>query len=78
MIALDADLSWTTFDPLTKMRQTKRQIHLNEFKSGQATEVFPSDSQLVGDMMQSLADGKRIMVAANSKLRIDRLAEAID
>ena len=29
-------------------------------------------------MMQALADGKRIMVAANSKLRIDRLAEAID
>jgi hypothetical protein len=79
VIAMDADLDWPTLDTLTKMRSLETPITIitNDYREHRVINFYVSDKHLVDDMMESLKDGKRLMVVGNSKARINDLTEAI-
>jgi hypothetical protein len=83
VVALDADLDWLTFETLTKIdgcgANGAKQCHLfiNEWPSDAKIEVYTSYHHLVGELMNSLADGKRVFVTSNSKGLVERLTESV-
>jgi hypothetical protein len=79
VIAMDADLHYPTLDTLTKMRSPETPITIitNEHREHRSIDLYVSDKHLVDDMMESLRDGKRLMVVGNKKARINDLTEAI-
>jgi hypothetical protein len=52
-------------------------VLLNEHKATRKLMLFNSEGHLTSDLMDSIADGKRVFVTSNSKRRIDYLYEAI-
>ncbi|WP_461327100.1 hypothetical protein [Bradyrhizobium barranii] len=85
MIALDADLSWLTFETLTKMRNERpahspppaaprlTHIILNDHPVDKTIAIFQSESHLLADLKQAIDNKKRVFVTSNSKRRIDNL-----
>lgn len=84
IVALDADLGFTTFATLTRLANpessaTLRPGHvvINRHRRAGRIQVFDDRSHLIADLLRSLRDGKRVFVASNARGRIDALAEAI-
>lgn len=87
VVALDADLGWTSYLTLVEMRgittpTTAKQnllwLIINEYTPPNSPiEIYSSKSDLIGRMMMDVADGKKLFVAANSKRLIERLHAAI-
>lgn len=82
IIALDADLSWLSFETLTKLaakedNERKSYVILNEFKTPKRMTFFESDGHLLEDLIVSMRDGKRIFVTSNSRRHVNMIDEAI-
>jgi hypothetical protein len=84
VIALDADLGWLSFETLSKLAQSTdtadfRESHiiLNDRPDSTPVYMFDSSDQLIGDLQESIADGKRVFVTSNSKALVESLYEGI-
>lgn len=93
VVVLDADLGWVTFTTLTlltqkipllnqKNKKTKSlpiHIVINDYKtSGQSLNLYPSEPQMVQNMIENILAGKRVFVTSNSKEKIKTLEKAIE
>jgi hypothetical protein len=84
IVALDADLGWLTFETFSKLAQPEdsagtrpSHIHTNEVLRGSPIDLYRSYHHLVGDLMESVAQGMRVFVTSNSKRLIDGLSEGV-
>lgn len=83
VVALDADLSWNTFRRICEWRKKPDQVgdnHLiiNTFRKERGTmHMVPTKTQLVGEIHQAVAAGKRCFVTANDRGFIEKLEKAI-
>lgn len=87
VVALDADLGWTSYLTLTEMRgittptaekNNRLWVIINENIADQSPiDIYSSKEDLIGRMMMDIADGKKLFVAANSKRLIERLHAVI-
>jgi hypothetical protein len=84
IVALDADLGWLTFETLSKLSQIPEDIAIrdshvfvNERPDGSTLHLYDSYHHLVGELMASLADDKRVFVTSNSIELVKRLVKAI-
>lgn len=77
VIAQDADLGWITYNTLGKLKQPIH-LNINEYKQTEEIEIFRSQCQLVADLMNNLAAGARIFVAANTKRMIEALQAIVE
>lgn len=86
IIALDADLGWTTYLTLCRMKDqhsmvesidNQIRIYINEhIAPTRQLEVFDSKIHLTNKLKEDIAAGKRVFVASNSKKLIDYLFNA--
>lgn len=81
VIALDADLGWTTYLTLSSMRSESKlpiqnepaNIYINEMIGTKGPyELHASKVGLIEDLDQHIKDGKKIFVASNSKNFIEQ------
>ncbi len=83
VIALDADLSWTTFNSITKWarsRDPKKRcnIFINKHHAKRGTlKVIASKNQIIGEILQAIEADKTIFVTSNSRNQIKKLEAAI-
>ncbi|ESZ20040.1 plasmid replication protein, CyRepA1 family [Mesorhizobium sp. L2C084A000] len=83
VVALDADLSWNTFRRICEWRKKPDQVgenHLiiNTFRKERGTiHMVPTKTQLVGEIHQAIAAGKRCFVTANNKGFVEKLEKSI-
>jgi isopenicillin N synthase-like dioxygenase len=86
VVALDADLGWTSYLTLSSMRASKRMniqsnsltVYINEFKpKGKEIEIYKNNRQLIGSLLQDIEQGRKIYFSSNSKRRIDSTYDAI-
>jgi hypothetical protein len=83
VVALDADLGFTTFATLTRLVNNgdwepgPAHIVINRYRRPGRIQVFDDRNHLIADLIQSLQDGKRVFVVSNAKGRINALAEGI-
>jgi hypothetical protein len=87
VVALDADLGWTSYLTLTEMRgittpiaekDNRLWLIINEHIADKSPiEIYSSKDDLIGRMMMDVADGKKLFVAANSKRLVERLDAGI-
>ncbi|PUE60170.1 hypothetical protein B9Z44_11680 [Limnohabitans curvus] len=87
VVALDADLGWTTYQALTRFRKIETPydsnknrvwIIINEYiPSNEVFQMFTSKNDLIGRMKRDIADNKKLFVTCNSKALVDRLQAAI-
>ncbi len=86
VVVLDADLSWLSFETITKFvndrshlakiaqrAPVKSHIYLNDRPSDRTIELYKTNEQLLAELMQQLRDGKRVFVTSNSKRKIDSI-----
>jgi hypothetical protein len=88
VVALDADLGWTSYLTLTEMRgittptrdrKNRVWIKINEFlANGNPIDIYSSKEDLVGQLMSDVAGNKKIFVASNSKRLIEKLHASIE
>ena len=88
VIALDADLGWTSYLTLTEMRNittptaekdNRVWIKINEYLADSSQiDIYSSKDDLVGQMMMDIEDNKKIFVASNSKRLIGYLQKIIE
>jgi hypothetical protein len=83
VVALDADLSWNTFRRICEWRKKPDQVgdnHLiiNTFRKERGTmHMVPTRTQLVGEIHQAVAAGKRCFVTANDRGFVEKLEKSI-
>jgi hypothetical protein len=86
VVALDADLGWTSYLTLSSIRASKRidlksnslTVYINEYKSdGKEIEIYQNKRQLIGSLLQDIEQGRKIYFSSNSKKRIDSTYDAI-
>lgn len=87
VVALDADLGWTTYQALTEFRKIKTPnesnknrvwIIINEYMpSNEVFQVFSSKKDLIGRLRRDISDKRKLFVTSNSKTLVDRLQAAI-
>jgi hypothetical protein len=87
VVALDADLGWTSYLTLTEMRgittptaakDNRLWLIINEHIADKSPiEIYSSKEDLIGRMMMDVAENKKLFVAANSKRLVERLHAAI-
>jgi hypothetical protein len=87
VVALDADLGWTSYLTLSEMRDittptaakdNRLWLIINEHAADKSPiEIYSSKDDLIGRMMMDVAEGKKLFVAANSKRLIERLHASI-
>jgi len=82
VVALDADIGWTSYLTLNWMKRDRgfhKSINFNNFiineyiPPPQVIEIFESKIHLIADMFSSIMDGKRVFVSSNSKRLIDKI-----
>lgn len=81
-IALDADLNNVTLSAIKGFGNKNPFIDstfiLNEYKSDASSiEIYATENQLMGQIFADIADGKRLYICSNSKIKIDQLVSAI-
>ncbi len=81
-IALDADLNNVTLSAIKGFGNKNPFIDttfiLNEHKSDSSSiEIYSSENHLTGQIFTDLADGKRLYICSNSKIKIDQLVSSI-
>ncbi len=81
VVALDADLGWTTYLTLSSMRSRTKlpvidepaNIYVNELVASKGPyELHASKVGLIQDLSQQIKDGKKIFVASNSRNFIEQ------
>lgn len=87
VIALDADLGWTTYNTLTDMRKVgtpdqsegnRVWVYLNEYVPPQREyELYASANHMIADIMTDIANGKKLFITTNNKGRVEKLAMEI-
>ncbi|RWE84229.1 MAG: hypothetical protein EOS63_03655 [Mesorhizobium sp.] len=84
VIALDADLSWNSFRRICEWRSKPDQLGnnrliINTFRDeGRGTiHMVPTKRQLVGEIHNAIAEGKRCFVTANNRGFIEKLEKSI-
>jgi len=86
VIAMDADLGWTSFLTLNSMRnksldgriKRRNEIYFNEYiAENRPIDVYDSKPQLIAQLMSDAKAGKKIFVSTNSKKQVNRLELAI-
>jgi len=86
VIAMDADLGWTSFLTLNSMRnksidsriKRRNEIYINEYVAENRTfDIYDSKPQLIAQLMNDANAGKKIFVSTNSKKQVNRLEQAI-
>ena len=88
VVALDADLGWTSLLTLSRMKKLSSEtqsnfsqlhIHINEYKPPKRKiSIFESKADLIALLMADLNVGNRVFVASNSKRMVDQLHAAIE
>jgi hypothetical protein len=88
VVALDADLGWTSFNTITALKSeflngkngaVPVHIYINDFKnSSKCINVYSSHDQMVQKLKDEIIDGKRVFVTSNSKSKINSLSKAIE
>lgn len=82
VVALDADIGWTSYLTLNWMKRDRGYHNTNTFNNfiineyippPQAIEIFESKIHLIADMVSSIMDGNRVFVSSNSKRLIDKI-----
>jgi hypothetical protein len=82
VVALDADIGWTSYLTLNWMKRNHGKydsINFNNFiineyiPPPQIIEIYESRIHLISDMHRSIADGKRVFVSSNSKRLINKI-----
>jgi len=82
VIAMDADLDWTSFLTLNSMRNSnpahgviyRNEICINEYvEEDKEFEIYDSKSELVAKLMNEVEEGKKVFVSTNSKKQVDRM-----
>lgn len=87
VVALDADLGWTSYLTLTEMRNIQSPIDqknnrlwviINEhIVDGLPVEIYSSKEDLIGRLEKDVAEGKKLFIASNSKRLIESLFAVI-
>lgn len=86
VIAMDADLGWTSFLTLNAIRSrpsrlptsNRTEIYINEFKeTSRSYDIYDLKSELISQLMLDIASDKRLFVSTNSKKQVDSLRAAI-
>ncbi|RWE28575.1 MAG: hypothetical protein EOS78_31850 [Mesorhizobium sp.] len=84
VIALDADLSWNSFRRICEWRSKPDQVGNNRLiintfrKEGRGTiHLVPTKRQLVGEIQNAIAEGKRCFVTANNRGFVEKLEKSI-
>ncbi len=87
VVALDADLGWTTYQTLTRFRKIETPYHSNKNRvwiiineyipSNEVFQMFSSKKDLIGRLKQDIADKKKLFVTSNSKALVDQLQAMI-
>lgn len=87
VIALDADLGWTSFLTLNSMRsfsehadtQHRTEVFINEYRdTSKSFDLYNLKSELATEILIDLAADKKIFISTNSKRQVDRLVAAIN
>jgi hypothetical protein len=87
VIAMDADLGWTSFLTLNSMRNKspnvkithRNEIYINEYVAeNRPIDIYDSKPQLIAQLMIDAQAGKKVFVSSNSKKQVDRLALAFE
>lgn len=79
VIALDADLGWTTFRFFSSCHRFEKvsedaAIVINEYVEPRGTlRLLGSKPQLIGELHEALAAGERCYVTSNSKSLVDKI-----
>jgi len=82
VIAMDADLGWTTYLTLTSIRskspltrgKNKLLIYINDYVApNQKLKIYESKSQLISEIWVDIRLGKKIFISSNSKERVQKL-----
>lgn len=86
VIAMDADLGWTSFLTLNSMRNNstyswinrRNEIYINEYVAEKRpVDIYDSKPQLIAQLMKDAQSGKKVFVSTNSKRQVNRLELAI-
>jgi hypothetical protein len=83
VVLLDADLSWLSFNTISKLaflenKKPPIRIYINNWAKKQIPIfVYPTSSQLLEHLKQSISLGKVVYVSSNSKTKIRALEKAI-
>ena len=86
VIAMDADLGWTSFLTLNSMRnkfldgrvKRRNEIYVNEYVAeNRPIDIYDSKPQLIAQLMNDAQAGKKVFVSTNSKTQVNRLELAI-
>ncbi len=86
VIAMDADIGWTSFLTLNSMRNSAsylnnsqtNEIIINEYvPENQVFDLYDLKSDLVAQLYKDLDNGNKVFVSTNSKKQVDRLSFAI-
>jgi hypothetical protein len=86
VIAMDADIGWTSFLTLNSMRNSSsyfnnsqsNEIIINEYvPENQVFDLYDLKSDLVAQLYKDLDNGNKVFVSTNSKKQVDRLSLAI-
>lgn len=88
VVALDADLGWTSYLTFSEMRNIRNPIDsknnrlwliLNEYvEKNQTIEIYSSKKDLIGRLVEDVSLGKKLFVASNSKRLIESLHSVIE
>jgi hypothetical protein len=86
VIAMDADLGWTSFLTLNSMRNRssnegvkhRNEIYVNEYVAeNRPIDIYESKPQLIAQLMSDAQSGKKVFVSTNSKTLVKRLEQVI-
>jgi hypothetical protein len=83
IIALDADLSWPTYNFITRWARTinpqkPSNIYINEYHTDRDTlQLIGKKDQIIGEIHQAIEQGKKIFVVSNSREQVHELEAAI-
>ena len=86
VIAMDADLGWTSFLTLNSMRnqsidgriKRRNEIYINEYVAeNRPIDIYDSKPQLIAQLMNDVQASKKVFISTNSKMQVNRLEQAI-
>jgi len=84
IVALDADVGWVTYQTLTSIvtqngyKSSRLNLYINQFKpTNRNLNIFPTDTQLIGHLKDSIISGKRVFISSNSKAKVKTLNSTI-
>jgi hypothetical protein len=85
VVALDADLGHVSFETLSKMATEpdkgyvpkRSHLFINECTVNSSVEVYGTKAQLIGELKNWAANGRRLFVPSNSKKLLGKLKEGL-